>query len=129
MSSAATWTCAAGRQSLPEPTDCNWPVCGCDPYASKVIEALEECIPGRIGLSNARSVWDEPCDATLMAMVSAMFDCGLDGPDGIGMSDARKVWEAARDSDGSPEGRDAQRFDGEAATARAGTASPKGQPS
>lgn len=34
--------CAARRQSLPEPADCNWPVCGCDDHASKVIEALTE---------------------------------------------------------------------------------------
>jgi hypothetical protein len=24
------------------PQDCDWPVCGCDPYADKVIEALQE---------------------------------------------------------------------------------------
>lgn len=34
--------CAARRQSLPEPADCNWPMCGCDPYADKVMEALDE---------------------------------------------------------------------------------------
>lgn len=36
------WACAARRQSLPEPAECDWPVCGCDPAANKVIEALEE---------------------------------------------------------------------------------------
>ncbi len=36
------FTCAARKQSLPEPADCDWPVCGCDPYADKVIAALEE---------------------------------------------------------------------------------------
>lgn len=36
------WACAARKQSLPEPADCDWPVCGCDPYASKVISALQE---------------------------------------------------------------------------------------
>jgi len=25
-----------------DPQDCDWPVCGCDPYADKVIEALSE---------------------------------------------------------------------------------------
>lgn len=34
--------CAARRQALPEPADCNWPDCGCDPHATKVIEALLE---------------------------------------------------------------------------------------
>ncbi len=36
------WTCVARRQTLPEPAECNWPVCGCDPAANKVIEALED---------------------------------------------------------------------------------------
>lgn len=36
------WECVAQRQSLPEPADCDWPVCGCDPHANKVIESLEE---------------------------------------------------------------------------------------
>lgn len=32
-----------GRISTPDgPGDCNWPVCGCDPYAEKVIDALSE---------------------------------------------------------------------------------------
>lgn len=39
----AKWTCAALKQSLPEPADCDWPFCGCDEHASKVISALEEC--------------------------------------------------------------------------------------
>lgn len=37
-----SWTCAARKQSLPEPDDCDWPVCGCDPYAMRVIDALQE---------------------------------------------------------------------------------------
>lgn len=36
------WECAGRRQTLPEPGECDWPVCGCDPAADKVIEALEE---------------------------------------------------------------------------------------
>lgn len=38
----AGWTCAARRSTLPEPADCNWPLCGCDPAANKVLEALQE---------------------------------------------------------------------------------------
>ena len=40
-----TWTCAARRQGTAggnDPADCGWPTCGCDPYATKVIDALEE---------------------------------------------------------------------------------------
>ena len=34
--------CAGRTQALPEPSGCNWPDCGCDPYATKVIESLVE---------------------------------------------------------------------------------------
>jgi hypothetical protein len=33
---------AAGTAGGNDPQDCNWPTCGCDQYASKVIEALQE---------------------------------------------------------------------------------------
>lgn len=38
----ASWQCATRKQSSPEPADCNWPMCGCDPYADKVIAAMQE---------------------------------------------------------------------------------------
>lgn len=41
----AGWQCAARKQGTAGgnvPADCNWPVCGCDPYADKVIAALQE---------------------------------------------------------------------------------------
>lgn len=40
--SQQSFPCAARGSTLPEPADCDWPVCGCDPYASKVIAALQE---------------------------------------------------------------------------------------
>jgi hypothetical protein len=39
---ATTWECMGRKQSLPEPGECNWPGCGCDPHATKVIESLLE---------------------------------------------------------------------------------------
>jgi len=39
------WECKARKQGTTggnDPADCDWPVCGCDPYADKVIAALEE---------------------------------------------------------------------------------------
>ncbi len=33
------WECKANKTADP-PQDCDWPVCGCDPYAAKVIDAL-----------------------------------------------------------------------------------------
>jgi hypothetical protein len=41
---ATGWKCAARSSytGADTPADCNWPVCGCDPYADKVIAALEE---------------------------------------------------------------------------------------
>lgn len=41
---APTWTCKARAANMGanDPQECNWPLCGCDPYADKVIAALEE---------------------------------------------------------------------------------------
>ena len=39
------WRCAArhaGTAGGNHPQDCNWPFCGCDPAASRVLEAVEE---------------------------------------------------------------------------------------
>ncbi|HYI40031.1 MAG TPA: hypothetical protein VE053_06905 [Allosphingosinicella sp.] len=40
----AFWTCKARLQpnGPDDPADCDWPICGCDPHAAKVVEALEE---------------------------------------------------------------------------------------
>jgi hypothetical protein len=40
-SEGARFTCGANRTADP-PEDCGWPTCGCDPYASEVLTALEE---------------------------------------------------------------------------------------
>lgn len=45
MSGDSEWTCAARKQGTAggnDPADCDWPACGCDPYANKVIDALYE---------------------------------------------------------------------------------------
>jgi hypothetical protein len=38
------WQCKADRSGIGgnTPQDCDWPCCGCDPYADKVIAALQE---------------------------------------------------------------------------------------
>lgn len=36
------WECMGRKQAIPEPAECNWPDCGCDPHATKVIESLCE---------------------------------------------------------------------------------------
>ena len=36
-----SWQCKAQRTADP-PQDCDWPVCGCDPQAQRVIDALDE---------------------------------------------------------------------------------------
>jgi hypothetical protein len=37
------WQCAARQRNIgPEVQDCDWPVCGCDPYADKVLDAIAE---------------------------------------------------------------------------------------
>lgn len=40
---AAGWRCAARHAvGANDPQDCDWPTCGCDPYATKVVETLIE---------------------------------------------------------------------------------------
>lgn len=39
---AGAFKCKAREGCLPDPQDCGWPICGCDPYAESVIEALGE---------------------------------------------------------------------------------------
>ena len=48
--------CAARAQGTPggiDPADCDWPFCGCDEYANKVFDAIDESgltiIPTAIG--------------------------------------------------------------------------------
>ena len=56
------WTCKAQPRAA-VPTDCDWPNCGCDPAASKVIESLGEkglmVVPAKPtdGMLNAASDW------------------------------------------------------------------------
>jgi len=41
----SVWKCGARAQGTAggnDPADCDWPTCGCDPYATKVIGALQE---------------------------------------------------------------------------------------
>lgn len=43
--SSPSWRCAAREQGSAggnDPADCDWPVCGCDPAADKVVAALQE---------------------------------------------------------------------------------------
>jgi hypothetical protein len=40
-----SWECKARKQGTPggnDPADCDWPGCGCDPGANKVLEAIAE---------------------------------------------------------------------------------------
>lgn len=38
------WQCTARPWVRSDPPqDCDWPTCGCDPYANKVVDALVEC--------------------------------------------------------------------------------------
>lgn len=53
------WTCKARSGGDPaEPQDCDWPHCGCDPAASKVVSALIE-----EGWTKP-SIWKDPTPAT-----------------------------------------------------------------
>lgn len=46
LAGSETWKCGARNQGYTGadyPAECNWPLCSCDPYANKVIAALDEC--------------------------------------------------------------------------------------
>lgn len=52
------FTCRVRAAGLTDPPqDCDWPMCGCDPRADKVIEALQEsgCLVSRAEVERARS--------------------------------------------------------------------------
>jgi hypothetical protein len=58
--SGPSWVCAAQKQGTAggnDPADCDWPVCGCDPAASKVIADLEES--GLLSLGKASATPSE----------------------------------------------------------------------
>jgi hypothetical protein len=45
VAASSGWVCAASKQGTAggnDPADCNWPFCGCDPYADKVLAAIQE---------------------------------------------------------------------------------------
>ena len=52
------------RLSYGDPTDCDWPACGCDPHAARVVEALQE------------SEWRSPkqCDELVQEVVEDATD-------------------------------------------------------
>lgn len=43
-SETVSWKCMARHSNMGanDPQECNWPICGCDPHADRVIEALQE---------------------------------------------------------------------------------------
>lgn len=60
------WVCKArlGNPGANDPQDCNWPLCGCDPHADRVIEKLNEVnlyvVPGDAAeaMIDAAVEWD-----------------------------------------------------------------------
>lgn len=64
--------CAARKQGSAggnDPADCDWPACGCDEHANRVIAALEES-----GALNQAST-ERMSDAAVDAAIEAWFDC------------------------------------------------------
>lgn len=50
------WSCDARKQGTAggnDPAECDWPTCGCDPYANKVMQAIED---------RPMSNWEEESD-------------------------------------------------------------------
>lgn len=65
------WSCKAQASTDP-PQDCDWPFCGCDPQAEKVIDAIEES--GRYVPAKASA---PPEDGRLRALISEMRTIGI----------------------------------------------------
>lgn len=60
----AAWKCKARTSSLPDPQDCDWPFCGCDPHAQSVLDSISE--------SGMQIVGDrQPLPADVVALVIA----------------------------------------------------------
>ncbi len=69
-----------------DPRDCNWPLCGCDPHADKVISALRDQVPTlHAGASPAPSAWRPIAETDKHG-----------SPLLIGWLDSAGVWQARR---------------------------------
>jgi hypothetical protein len=52
------WVCKARRSSGPEPQDCGWPSCGCDPFIDKTIRrAIRRSSPQRASIKTPTWRW------------------------------------------------------------------------
>lgn len=70
--SAAGWQCAARKYNGPDtPADCDWPVCGCDPQADKVIAALDES--GHLKSPHAGSAWRDGNTGASLGFVGGLL--------------------------------------------------------
>jgi hypothetical protein len=93
----ATFTCAARRQGSAggnDPADCDWPTCGCDEHASKVIAALQES--GHLkepasAASEWRPIESAPKDGVIQLWVPP-FGIWVDGPWRGAWSYAAQQW-------------------------------------
>jgi len=100
----APWKCLARKQTLPEPADCNWPVCGCDPAANKVLEALEES--GLIPTPTNTSLVGELIEGReRQAVRDAIFSFQCTNWDAGAMHDlSEEVWSALSKAKDTPHG-------------------------
>lgn len=102
------WKCGARQRHIgSEVQDCDWPVCGCDPYASKVLDAIAESgfkivrddpsVPngptGRVkeqpsyGLGGITKPWDPVSEEMQRGLELAAYICRMYG-DGEAFAEA-----------------------------------------
>lgn len=74
----------AGTISTDPPQDCDWPFCGCDHHATKVLEALQECGWSR-GDAEDAAKWRALRNC---ARITTMGCAGLHDPDALARPDA-----------------------------------------
>lgn len=119
------FTCKARSSVTSDPQDCGWPTCGCDPYADKVLAALEESgavvdraehdrrvtellkannreVERRRDIAAEVEFWRQEQGAkleTYMALAAAAERRGLPDEAGIYRSEIRTILNAFREAD------------------------------
>lgn len=126
------WECAARKNiGANDPQDCDWPVCGCDPHADKVIEALDEsgrlspipAGPGAEPVARARAIVEPfrhsslDVDGLVAAIAAALSPLAQGEPVAISPSDPAMIIAGIRQFGLAADGSDLREL--EAALARA----------
>jgi len=92
----AEFTCKARRTADP-PEDCDWPTCGCDPYAEKVLATIEEQAPGLFAIQRQHEKWNADLTALMSCEAGRALRAAVAAYDLYETTPANKpYWEAMK---------------------------------